>query len=79
MLGINRELDDAARIVGYICTTPKVTAIAPHLPISSGAEHKALAQDMPAFFREATQEAGTRPLLYYGIQIDGTAGLRHPE
>ena len=48
-------------------------------PSALKTEHLMLGRDMCAAFRDYTRQAGTRLFFYYSGQLDGIAGLRHPE
>ena len=64
---------------GYLVIYAKGHSGYTTFPSSLGTEHKMLAKDMPAFFREVTRETGTRLFIYYSGLVDGIAGTRHPE
>ena len=48
-------------------------------PSALKTEHVMLGRDMGQAFREYTRQTGTRLFFYYSGQIDGIAGVRHPE
>ncbi len=64
---------------GYVCIYAKGHSGYTTWRSSLKTEHRMLAQDMPALFRELTREAGCRLVLYYSGLLDGLAGERHPD
>jgi hypothetical protein len=64
---------------GYLCIYAKGHSGYTTWRSSLKTEHRMLAQDMPALFRELTREAGCRLVLYYSGLLDGLAGERHPD
>ncbi|MCL5998471.1 MAG: alpha-L-fucosidase [Chloroflexi bacterium] len=65
--------------LGYLCIYAKGHSGYTTFSSALRTEHRMLGQDMPAFFREVTREANTKLVLYYSGQLDGIAGMRHPE
>jgi len=74
VLPVLRDLE-----LGYLCIYAKGHSGYTTWPSALKTAHNMLAGDMPKFFREVTRETNTRLVLYYSGQLDGIAGLRHPE
>jgi len=65
--------------LGYLSIYAKGHSGYTSFPSALRTQHTTLGQDMPRAFREMTRETGTRLIFYYSGQLDGIAGLRHPE
>ena len=65
--------------LGYLCVYAKGHSGYTTWPSALQTRHNMLAQDMPRLFRDLTRETGTKLVLYYSGQLDGIAGLRHPD
>lgn len=65
--------------LGYLSIYAKGHSGYTSFPSALRTQHTMLAQDMPAAFREMTRETDTKLILYYSGQLDGIAGLRHPD
>jgi len=65
--------------LGYVSIYAKGHSGYTSFPSALRTQHTMLGQDMPAAFREMTRETDTKLVLYYSGQLDGIAGLRHPD
>ena len=65
--------------LGYLCIYAKGDSGYTSWDSSLQTRHTMLGQDMPAFYRQLTREAGTKLVLYFSGLAYGIAGERHPD
>jgi len=65
--------------LGYVCIYAKGHSGRTTYKSALGTRHPMLAHDMPAFYRDITNELGIKLILYYSGLVDGIAALRNPD